>query len=1624
MKKILSFIILMVCAVTGAWADVTVSLEGTTLTITTQNAGELANPNYSFDSSITKENVTKLVLVGKFSDDDLKKVSKIDGGFSSVTDVDISGATFVDKYPSANTPTGSVSDYSWFKTQAIANASGVKSPTKAIVGGTLYKASIETEKKWNTTTETWNCNTIYADDAALEAAKELVPVGSYAKVPKAYKYCQMNYTSGSWSKKYSDGSEGVTTTYPETDFQNNSSNHFDEIESDKVIFYHYYILTNESWHQWVQSDKDTYDNTVPEGKKLKIDAVESFANGFTTDNLYEDTKRLYNDCAIGSVLQICVCYEKNYTKTWSDPVDALPGSVTDYVDGNFDVSKRDDNKEGYSNGQWVRMYSAYDYYVLGKKVKSRSWDEVTDKDNVALSYVYPEGTDITTANTTATDGQYAVVGGTEYVFDGTEWNAPGENTYMVNWEKMQKKDELKSKYWPDATIDDGDYVRLTTDNVYDVHVTRPGSLAKKFAALSPTPAEGAVFRFDSKCTGFTAEDLQALAPMNNPHVYIDFYDVTATEAVETAIENAVKGLDTSNRHYRGLLLPKNPQKIGTTLIILPEGSGDGSKSACSEFIAYNSGEITAMHIYHDRNNVGSVYEDNLAKVKEIMDAHVKVENENTIKVIEDATKVYLVSTNYINPINDVESIMGESTTASVVHTYNNELVKTNTAPTEPTILVMPATPGDYATLNSKTNIRNTPNTDVLKFSGRISEADILAVNSFTKAHWDNDENGYVENTPKEYNGPKVLDLSEIDMTPKEGLTDITATDVKTWLSQLNNPKIEYIILPAGMDAPVVGDYTNLANLKCVLSTDGAGEKEGDKVLTAYVRKPGSLAEARTYATGLPLEGHGIGLNKVKLYGKLVTDDIKCTGNGFGLSGEDTSIKSLDLADAVFVNADGEVDCTVMDFRTYKNSTTLEEVILPTNEQMTTIPANCFEQLQYLKEVCIPINYTRIESGAFTQSGVCHITTTDSKGNLVDMGENTYVLPENLTFIGTHSFDTKSKTVTDVYVQSITPPVCEKDAFSTEMTWGDGGADFNATKTNGVYCRDVFNNGDNAVAILHFPAQEESGLNDTQYRAMAAMYTDITKEYTKKDQTGAVDANGNPLFWPIETEFKRSFNQASTGYLWRDAEWEPLVAANLEQNEVYKVTSEATVTDKSATCDFSQYIGWHQFVLCFASFMPTEESDEREYEQDGWHTFCIPFDMTKEEVVELMGVPKSEGSVINRISGKTYDEGVGESDDILPEIRTIHHVERQLITSTNKGSIHLVLSNPLVNENGMGVFPKYHKQGDETILRNGRDNDGEIEVYEENGYIGTEPVILRAGYPYMIKPYKRKGETRTYLGQYVMTHHTFPQENSAVMMVNTEGTAITSRHHNNCWIDLIQSSDRTDPRTRVTKVPADASMNLLKGIEKDNNNHDKESRFAIPYEGHRFKATVFNESGAADGYDDVNIYRFQGNFWKQPLPLNCYYLNTKKATHKWYYYKNYSSSYVWHPYTCILGVGLDVKVDDGEDVYGGSNILDPIGWDGIGSPVFKRKFQLGYEDMTDDSFTGMSHAREIRIVFDDAITEFGEDGQETTAIETLDGQMLAPVTGKIYNLRGQYVGNSVDGLPKGLYIVNGRKVVVD
>jgi hypothetical protein len=573
-------------------------------------------------------------------------------------------------------------------------------------------------------------------------------------------------------------------------------------------------------------------------------------------------------------------------------------------------------------------------------------------------------------------------------------------------------------------------------------------------------------------------------------------------------------------------------------------------------------------------------------------------------------------------------------------------------------------------------------------------------------------------------------------------------------------------------------------------------------------------------------------------------------------------------------------------------------------------------------------------------------------------------------------------VHDVYVLASNAPKCYRGAFASGMTYGWGGFDGGE-----VYCREKYMNGSTLYTVLHFP----QGLTDEQTKK----YTDITKVYTKKDQTGAVDANGEVPTWPTFSELGRSYNQAIRGLVWND--WnensDHLTSGDVNGGAINfdptEYPAETTLKDGTKPTDISSatglerfdldYVGWHEFVLSKATYVaPDENTDEnnkiyRSYEEDNdWYTFCIPFDMTQEEVIQLLGVPVATDDVVTTLNDlETDTDGKvtnGESitpvtTALLPEIRTIKSVTRNASTTT----VAIRTSADLAK--GAQANTYYNP------------STGEGEYVANNHNTAGKIITIRAGYPYLIKPYKLKGTTIGNLGKQVVTRYAFKLLASAVNHAETRDEITTTTH------------------------------------------------FARPYEGHKVQATEDAENGSKLNHTDATHngqpynYTFIGQFWQQYMPLNCFYQNSK---HAWRHYTTYNEAYQWYPYICIIMVTDEAK-DDDTSAKGGKfrdevkcKYPEKTGTDSKGGEVFNKNLELVYKNGLDDNF-GAS-AREYNFVFDEDIIDLG-DGSETTAINRLDGVDVVPADSKVYNMNGQLVGKSLKGLSKGMYIVNGKKIVI-
>ena len=1157
--------------------------------------------------------------------------------------------------------------------------------------------------------------------------------------------------------------------------------------------------------------------------------------------------------------------------------------------------------------------------------------------------------------------------------------------------------------------------------VADGVVTFSGTTAGAIAAENSFNFSGATrIKFDKTCE-INQADLEKFLQGNT--YYVDLFDITngtntpmviddyTTENddnnannIDKIIEKAVANMVTNNWQAKGIILPLN---TGSGTAKVEKACNNGSATFTEYAVYYRDTQKTAAIYAHDSRfqyswewiTTNADAQNTYNTAYDHLSSHSEVANAET----------YIVSTN--NKMRgsdeglDLSNITGNVTKISII---NDELVygdlQSNAGRNKlASITVEGVEAGAFAAAVANTGIKSTP-CEKLIVKGPVSGDDVKAVNDFTTA-----------------DGPLIYSL--------EAATGVT----NDMLPTITNSKLEYLVLPYAMATEQIAAdnfSSSLASLKAAIAPSADKKK-----LSAYVKQAGSLGMARYYATQGSFNNNlyqpdVTGLTDVILSGNLNASDINAGGKvgtdghwstdnavTSGMCQEQNTIKKFDLENAVFANQE--------DMNFYKAGfEKLTTVILPTSEQMTLIPEDCFNGIKTLKEICIPYNYQIIRSRAFHGTAVEHITTTDANGALIDNGDNTWTLSANIQELGSVPSEPgvfvdqvfqHDLLVTDIYILATKAPKCYAGVFPANASYGYGGASGSDT-----YCRDKYFNSEDrqskAWIVLRFPSEQTYNAakaagqaTDATYEQMKANYTDPTRVYTKKEQTGAVDANGDEITWPTRQEANRSYNQGSRGLTWNawdttsgsaSAGEDGAIAGGADPkgaNTGYKATNDGMPTTTAGYTFNADYMGWHQIALAMATYYEPAEVIEnekivREYEEAGWYTFCIPFNMSYKQVVEMLGVPKSTDDVINKL------DGVEVTSDIMPDIRQLSGVTRKAAANGKPNIVMLRMTNNLwgtVTSGYTAYLQITHNENSETTqLVN-------AEPYNASSAI-DDRLSLIGGRPYIIKAYKRKqvvdgvdqfkikGQN---LGKYVLERYAdqFGIESSIVQNTKYESYL--------CYEQL--------------------GSGTLQSL-----------RFAKPYEDHRIQAVRDDETSAYLTYEtDENgqtvtkkyYYTMVGQFWQQALPQYCLYMSKGK----WYRYTNTSLGYTWDPYKCVIMATEEISGTKGAGYRDDSKSQYPEPKEGT-TDLLEDDFYLGFLDgRNDDDFEANGTHSKYMFTIDDDIVEIDDEGNESTIIRQIDGEDILPVMGttKVYNMAGQYVGNSLQGLGKGLYVVNGKKYIV-
>ena len=361
---------------------------------------------------------------------------------------------------------------------------------------------------------------------------------------------------------------------------------------------------------------------------------------------------------------------------------------------------------------------------------------------------------------------------------------------------------------------------------------------------------------------------------------------------------------------------------------------------------------------------------------------------------------------------------------------------------------------------------------------------------------------------------------------------------------------------------------------------------------------------------------------------------------------------------------------------------------------------------------------------------------------------------------------------------------------------------------------------------------------------------------------------------------------------------------------------------------------------------------------------------------------------------------------MPDIRQLSSVTREKGSGSKNNKVTLRLTPNLYGIQTPG-YTSYleitHNENSETH------KFSTAEPYNASSNI-DDRLCLIGGRPYVIKAYKRKQivdgkDIYAIKGQNIA---------KAILTRYADQFGIESSIVDNSKYESYLSYEQLGPTTGEN-----ANLKTL--------------RFAKPFENHRVQAVRAGDNSAyltyevKDNGESVTkkyYYTMIGQFWDQDLPHYSIYM----AKGKWYRYDEpaWVNEYKWDAYKCIILATEEIAGtkgfgyrDEVKSVYPTvqENTTDKL------NDTFSLTFLDGRND--DDFDNDGTSAKYVFAFEDDGIMEFDEIGNEVTAIKNLDGEDLTIDANdcRIYNMSGQFVGSSLKGLGKGMYIVNGKKFVV-
>ena len=372
-----------------------------------------------------------------------------------------------------------------------------------------------------------------------------------------------------------------------------------------------------------------------------------------------------------------------------------------------------------------------------------------------------------------------------------------------------------------------------------------------------------------------------------------------------------------------------------------------------------------------------------------------------------------------------------------------------------------------------------------------------------------------------------------------------------------------------------------------------------------------------------------------------------------------------------------------------------EITLP--ENLKTIGKYAFTSTG-LTSITFPKNLDKIDDGAFWElKNLLVIELNDNlryigngafgcSGDLADKSktQTTIKIPASVKYIGAYAFSERK--FQDIYFLGKVAPVCPVGDFfdgqtmrtdGTAFTGTDdkvhyGNSGFSLSGSNGLadnisegYAnRENYVNGGYYFTILHYPADatDEDTFTDTtrkyDCRVKENGTIDLTQIPVGTEEAGSLDYReathvqtsvdpgyadtylGTQYVWPSHAQFVRAYATAANGVKWNGKD---VYAPDLG-DDVKAVLKEAgyDTNDKNlANLAKIAYVGTRKFTISNDDSKSTPEY-KITMKPGQWWTLCVPFNMTKKQVLETFGAD-TQLCLFNKV---TRDLGVNGKNKIV------------------------------------------------------------------------------------------------------------------------------------------------------------------------------------------------------------------------------------------------------------------------------------------------------------------------------------------------------------------------------------------